>query len=129
MGPYEVWEVGQNGAIKLATLDNNPIRDPVNGSKLKIYQERRGPTIGVNMLGYATQGDWTIEREEILEEDPVIKEQMYRPNEAWTDPITSPEERLVKKHMEGIVIPRIHKHLTNAYSGISSEGRKTNGGL
>ncbi len=37
LGPYKIWEVGDNGAIKLWTLDGREITDPVNGSKLKIY--------------------------------------------------------------------------------------------
>lgn len=61
LGPYKIKEVGKNEAVKLFTLDDNPIRDPVNGLKLKVYRERNKPMIGVNMLGYATKGDWTID--------------------------------------------------------------------
>lgn len=39
VGPFKIWEVGCNGAIKLWTLDGKEVPDPVNGSKLKIYHE------------------------------------------------------------------------------------------
>lgn len=41
----------------------------------------------------------------------------YRPDEDWAKPITFIEERLVSKQVEGIAVPRIHKHLTNTYFG------------
>ena len=31
----------ENGAIKLSSLDNNILKDLVNGSKLKLYKERK----------------------------------------------------------------------------------------
>ena len=40
VGLYKIQEVGDNGAIKLWTLDGKEIPDAVNGSKLKIYHER-----------------------------------------------------------------------------------------
>lgn len=40
LGPFRILEIKENGAIKLSTLDNTPIRDLVNGSKLKAYEER-----------------------------------------------------------------------------------------
>ena len=43
VGPYQIWEVGDNGAIKLWTLDGKEIPDAVNGSKLKIYKEKKDP--------------------------------------------------------------------------------------
>lgn len=61
LGPYKEMKVRHNGENKLATLDNRPIRDSMNELKLKVYQDRK-ETIVVNMLGYATSGDWTIER-------------------------------------------------------------------
>ncbi|XP_057841791.1 uncharacterized protein LOC131051343 [Cryptomeria japonica] len=57
LGPYKIKEVGKNGAVKLSTLDDNPIHNPVNGSKLKLYQERDKPFLSINMLGYTTKGD------------------------------------------------------------------------
>lgn len=33
LGPYKIEEVGANGAIKLSTLDGNPIKTPVNGHR------------------------------------------------------------------------------------------------
>lgn len=71
--PYKIREVVKNGAVKLSTLDNNPIRDPVNGSKLKVYKERNKLVIGINMLGYATKGNWTIGQSKEVDEDPVVK--------------------------------------------------------
>ncbi|XP_059067475.1 uncharacterized protein LOC131858295 [Cryptomeria japonica] len=41
LGPYKVQEVEENGAIKLSTLDNQPIKETVNGSKLKMYHRRQ----------------------------------------------------------------------------------------
>ena len=43
VGPFKIWEVGYNEAIKLWTLDGKEIPDAVNGSKLKIYRERKDP--------------------------------------------------------------------------------------
>lgn len=40
--PYKVREVGDNGAIKLWTLDGQVIANSVNGSKLKTYHRRHG---------------------------------------------------------------------------------------
>ena len=40
VGPYKIREVGDNGAIKLWTLDRKEVPDVVNGSKLEIYHER-----------------------------------------------------------------------------------------
>lgn len=57
LGPYKIREVGKNGAAKFSTLDDNPIRDLVNGSKLKLYRERDKLVLSINMLGYATKGD------------------------------------------------------------------------
>lgn len=49
-GPYKIREVGKNGAVKLSTMDDNPIRDLVNGSKLKLYRERDKPFLSINMM-------------------------------------------------------------------------------
>lgn len=46
LGPYKICEVAANGAIKLSTLADQPIKETVNGSKLKIYhhkQQRNDP--------------------------------------------------------------------------------------
>lgn len=40
VGPYKIREVGDNGAIKLWTLDGKEVADVVNGSKLKVYHEK-----------------------------------------------------------------------------------------
>lgn len=117
LGPYKIREVGRNRAVKLATLDNNPIRDPVNGSKLKIYRERNKPVIGINMLGYATKGHWTIGQSKEVKEDPVVKGEPYRRDDDWAKPLAAMEEQLVPKRVEGVAVPRIHKHLTNVYFG------------
>lgn len=102
--------------MKLSTLDNNPIRDPVNGSKLKIYKERNKPVIEINMLGYASEGHWTISQSKEVEEDPVVKEP-YQRDEEWAKPFVAMEERLVPKQVEGVADPSNHKHLTNVYFG------------
>lgn len=34
-------EVKENRALRLSTLDNKPLKDLVNGSKLKPYKDRR----------------------------------------------------------------------------------------
>lgn len=52
-----------------------------------------------------------------MDEDPIIKEQLYRLDENWVELVTSIEKRLAMKHMEGIIIPHIHKHITNSYFG------------
>ena len=39
--PYQIWEVGDNGAIKLSTLHGLEVPQVVNGSKLKIYHARK----------------------------------------------------------------------------------------
>lgn len=103
--------------MKLSTLDNNPIRDLVNGSKLKIYKERNKPVIGINMLGYATKGHWTIGQSKEVGEDPMVKAELYRRDEERAKPFAAMEERLVLKQVEGVVVPKNHKHLTNAYFG------------
>ena len=36
VGPYQIWEVGDNGAIKLWMLDGQEVLETVNGCKLKI---------------------------------------------------------------------------------------------
>lgn len=41
--PYHIREVGDNGAIKLWTLDRQEVPQTVNGSKLKIYHTRKTP--------------------------------------------------------------------------------------
>lgn len=41
LGPYKIREVGENGAIRLSTLDDQPIPEPMNKSKLIIYHQRR----------------------------------------------------------------------------------------
>lgn len=69
------------------------------------------------MLGYATKGDWTIGQSREIEEDLVVATKPYRLDEDCAKPLTAIEERLVSKHVEGIVVPRVHKHLTNAYFG------------
>lgn len=43
LGPFKVCEVNTNGVIKLWMLDGEEIPDAINGSKLKIYHERREP--------------------------------------------------------------------------------------
>ena len=43
VGPYQIREIGDNGAIKLSTLDGQEISEAVNGSKLKMYQARTIP--------------------------------------------------------------------------------------
>ena len=43
VGPYKIWEVGDNRAMKLWTLDGKEVPNTVNGSKLKIYHEGNGP--------------------------------------------------------------------------------------
>lgn len=45
----------------------------------------------------------------------MVKAEPYRQDEGWAKPLTFMEERLVPKRVEGLVVPRIHKHLTNAY--------------
>lgn len=40
-GPYKIRKVAENGAIKLSTLEDQPIKETVNGSKLKIYHRRQ----------------------------------------------------------------------------------------
>lgn len=40
LGAFKISKIKENGAIKLSTLDNKPIRDLVNGSKLKAYERR-----------------------------------------------------------------------------------------
>lgn len=117
LGSYKIREVGKNGIVKLSTLDDNPIRDPVNGLKLKLYREQDKPVLSVNMLGYATRGDLAIGRSKKIEDDPVVATEPYRHDEDWAKPLMSIEERLVPKQVEGIAVPRIHKHLTNAYFG------------
>ena len=42
--PEGCTEYKENGSIRLSTLDNKPIRDLVNGSKLKVYEERNKRT-------------------------------------------------------------------------------------
>lgn len=103
--------------MKLSTLDNNPVRDLVNGSKLKIYKEQSKPVIEINMLGYATKGHWTIGQNKEVEEDPVIKGEPFWRDEEWAKPFTAMEEWLVLKWVEGVAVLRIHKHLSNAYFG------------
>lgn len=44
LGPFKIHEVGANGAIKLWTMDGMEVSDAVNGSKLKIYHQRRQET-------------------------------------------------------------------------------------
>ena len=44
VGPYQIQEVGDNGAIKLWTLDGQGVPQAVNGSKLKVYHGRKTPT-------------------------------------------------------------------------------------
>ena len=44
VGPYQIREVGDNGAIKLWTLDGQEVPQAVNGSKLKIYHGRKTPS-------------------------------------------------------------------------------------
>ncbi|XP_057853538.1 uncharacterized protein LOC131063658 [Cryptomeria japonica] len=41
LGPYKIREVVANGAIKLSTLGDQPIKETVNGLKLKIYHHRQ----------------------------------------------------------------------------------------
>lgn len=41
LGPFKIREVAANGAIKLSTLGDQPIKETVNGSKLKIYHHRQ----------------------------------------------------------------------------------------
>ena len=43
LGRYKVLEVKDNEAIRLSTLDNAPLKDLVNGSKLKHYKVRMEP--------------------------------------------------------------------------------------
>lgn len=43
LGPFRIREVNTNGEIKLWMLDGKEIPDAVNGSKLKVYHERREP--------------------------------------------------------------------------------------
>ena len=40
VGPYQIREVGDNGAIKLWMLDGKEVADAVNRSKLNVYHER-----------------------------------------------------------------------------------------
>lgn len=93
LGPYKIREVGSNGSVKLVTLDNNPIRDLMNGSKLKIYRERNKPVIGINMLGYATRGHWTIGQDKEIQEDPVVQEEPYRRDDDWAKPLTTKDSQ------------------------------------
>ncbi|XP_057865967.2 uncharacterized protein LOC131073535 [Cryptomeria japonica] len=41
LGPYKIRDVAVNGATKLSTLGNQPIKEMVNESKLKIYHHRQ----------------------------------------------------------------------------------------
>lgn len=69
------------------------------------------------MLGYTSKGNWTIGQSREVEEDPVVKAEPYRRDEDWAKPLQCMEERLVPKRVEGVVVRKIHKHLTNAYFG------------
>ena len=44
VGPYQIREVGDNGAIKRWSLDGQEIPEPVNGLKLKKYCDRKTPS-------------------------------------------------------------------------------------
>ena len=39
MGPYVVIKITKGGAIQLEKLDGTPIKEMVNGSRLKPYQD------------------------------------------------------------------------------------------
>lgn len=52
-----------------------------------------------------------------VDEDTVIQAEPYRRDEDWAKPLAAMEERLVPKRVEGVAVPRNHKHLTNAYFG------------
>lgn len=41
VGPYEIREIGENGEIKLSTLDGHEVSQAVNGSRLKLYRVRK----------------------------------------------------------------------------------------
>ena len=43
VGPYQIREVRNNGAIKRWPLDGQEIPEPVNGSKLKRYLDKKTP--------------------------------------------------------------------------------------
>lgn len=47
----------------------------------------------------------------------MVKAEPYERDEDWGKPLAAMEERLVPKRVEGVVVPRTHKHLTNAYFG------------
>ena len=57
-------------------LEERPIKEPAKGSKLKPYRGRY-TLHKINMLGYATKEDWTIGRQNEIEEDLVIIEEQY----------------------------------------------------
>ena len=40
VGPYKIREVGDNGVMKLWTLDEKEVADAVNRSKLNVYHKR-----------------------------------------------------------------------------------------
>ena len=39
MGPYEIEEVFENGAVKNKTIDDQPTSFTVNGHRLHLYQQ------------------------------------------------------------------------------------------
>lgn len=91
-GPYKIREVGNNGAVKHSTLDDHRICDLVNGSKLKLYRECDKLVLSINMLGYATKGDWTIVRNKKVDKDLVVAVEPYKHYEDWAKPLTFMEE-------------------------------------
>lgn len=130
LGPFWVREVGDNGSIKLENLDGSLILEAINGSKLKPYQERKEKnTIAINMLGYATKEDWSVQSEGPREQDWGLGGPGYVADNVWAesgrDQIN--EERLAEKWVEGIAVPWIHKHLTNAVFGTPALWRRMGG--
>ena len=43
VGPYQIREIGDNGAVKLLTLNGEEVPQTINGSKLKLYHVRKMP--------------------------------------------------------------------------------------
>lgn len=94
LGPYIVMEVKDNGAIKLSTLDNNPLKNPVNGSKLRLYNQQNQiyPICHLDIIKEIKE-KVKNEGEEIIKQNPNNQECYKRPRCALIKQIAFHEEK------------------------------------
>ena len=58
MGPYEIEEVFENGAVKIKTIDEQPTSFTVNGHRLRLYHKPTSRDEFIHQVQQQSDMEW-----------------------------------------------------------------------